>query len=57
MQRTLPLATAAETRGEVKMLLEQIGAGGGYVAAPSHSIPPDAKVRNVAAMIDVLQNQ
>ncbi len=57
VQRTLPLATAAETRGEVKMLLEQIGAGGGYVAAPSHSIPPDAKVRNVAAMIDVLQNQ
>ena len=38
-------------------LLEMIGEGGGYIAAPSHSIPRDAKVENVAAMIQILQDQ
>jgi uroporphyrinogen decarboxylase len=57
VQRTLPYATVAEVREEVERLLEVVGRGGGYIAAPSHSIPADAKPENVAEMVEVLQSQ
>ena len=38
-------------------LLDIVGNNGGYIAAPAHSIPGDAKPENVAAMIDVLNSQ
>jgi len=57
IQKTLPFGTPDQVRTEVKKLLEHVGKDGGYVASPSHDIPPDAKPENVAAMIDVLQNQ
>jgi uroporphyrinogen decarboxylase len=56
-QKTLPYGTVQETRDEVRRLLDQIGSGGGYIAAPAHDIPGDAKPENIAAMIDVLENQ
>ena len=56
LQNTLPFGTVSQTRDEVKRLLDIVGEDGGYVAGPAHSIP-EAKVENVAAMIDVLQNQ
>jgi uroporphyrinogen decarboxylase len=57
VQQTLPYGTVSETQEEVKRLLEGIGKNGGYIASPSHAIPGDAKPENVAAMIEVLQNQ
>lgn len=56
-QRTLPYGTPAEVRDEVRRLLDAIGRDGGYIAAPAHSVPADARPENVAAMIEVLQNQ
>ncbi len=56
-QKTLPYGTPAETRAEVRRLLDEIGRDGGYIASPAHAIPADARPENVAAMIDVLQNQ
>ena len=56
-QRTLPYGTVAQVKDEVKRLLDIVGKNGGYVAAPAHAIPADAKPENVAAMIDVLQSQ
>jgi uroporphyrinogen decarboxylase len=56
-QKTLPYATPEQTREEVSTLLEKIGKNGGYIASPAHAIPADAKPENIAAMIDVLQNQ
>ena len=56
-QRTLPLATPAQTREEVKRLLDEIGRSGGYFAAPAHDLPRDARPENIAAMIEVLQGQ
>jgi uroporphyrinogen decarboxylase len=56
-QRTLPYGSVAQVRDEVMRLLDEVGAGGGYIAAPAHAIPPDAKPENIAAMLDVLQNQ
>jgi len=57
VQRTLPYGTVAQVKDEVRRLLEVVGKNGGYIAAPSHSIPADAKPENIAAMIEVLQNQ
>jgi uroporphyrinogen decarboxylase len=56
-QRTLPYATPEQTRAEVLRLLAEVGRQGGYIAAPAHSIPADARPENIAAMIDALQRQ
>ncbi len=56
-QRTLPYGTVDEVKDEVKRLIDVVGKDGGYVASPAHSIPADAKPENIAAMIDILQNQ
>jgi uroporphyrinogen decarboxylase len=56
-QKTLPYGTPAETRAEVRRLLDEIGRDGGYIASPAHAIPADARPENIAAMIEVLQNQ
>jgi uroporphyrinogen decarboxylase len=56
-QRTLPYGTVAEIKDEVKRLIEVVGENGGYIASPAHDIPADAKAENIAAMIEVLQNQ
>ena len=56
-QRTLPYGTTTDVKDEVKRLLATIGKDGGYIASPAHDVPRDAKPENVAAMVDVLQNQ
>ena len=56
-QKTLPFGAVSDVRDEVRHLLDEVGASGGYIAAPAHAIPPDAKPENIAAMIEVLQNQ
>lgn len=56
-QRLLPFGTVAQVKKEVRELLKVVGEQGGYIAAPAHSIPGDAKPENIAAMLDVLQNQ
>jgi uroporphyrinogen decarboxylase len=57
VQSTLPLGTVTEVKDEVQRLLEEVGKDGGYIAAPSHSIPGDAKPENILAMIEVLESQ
>lgn len=56
-QRTLPYGTPDQVREEVKRLLDEVGKHGGLIASPAHDIPADAKPENIAAMIEVLQNQ
>ena len=56
-QRTLPYGTVQQVKDEVRRLLDGIGKDGGYIAAPAHSTPGDAKPENVAAMIEVLNDQ
>ena len=56
-QKTLPYGTVAQVREETKRLIQRIGKDGGYIAAPAHDIPRDAKPENIAAMIEVLRNQ
>jgi uroporphyrinogen decarboxylase len=56
-QKTLPYGTVAQVRDEVSRLIDRIGRDGGYIAAPAHDLPKDAKPENVAAMIEVLKGQ
>jgi uroporphyrinogen decarboxylase len=56
-QRTLPYASAAEVKEEVTRLIQRIGKGGGYIAAPAHDIPKDARAENIAAMLETLGRQ
>jgi len=56
-QRTLPYGTVTEVKDEVNRLIDVVGENGGYIASPAHDIPGDAKPQNIAAMIEVLQNQ
>jgi uroporphyrinogen decarboxylase len=55
-QNLLPFGTPAEVMETVKRLIA-LGQNGGLFVAPAHAMPADARPENVAAMIEVLQNQ
>ena len=55
-QTTLPFGSVEQVRHEVQQMLA-LGRGGGTIVSPAHAIPADAKAENIAAMIEVLQNQ
>jgi uroporphyrinogen decarboxylase len=54
-QRTLPYGTPEEVREEVLRLLDVVGKDGGYICAPAHAIPADAKPENIVAMVETLK--
>jgi uroporphyrinogen decarboxylase len=56
-QKVLPWKTPAEVRQTVRELCRVVGAGGGYIAAPTHDVPKDVPVENIVAMIETLQEQ
>ena len=57
IQKTLPYGTVGQVKDEVRRLIKVVGENGGYIASPSHDLPADAKAENIAAMIEVLQDQ
>lgn len=56
-QRLLPYGTTDEVRSEVRALIAEVGRGGGYICAPAHSIPADAKPENIIALIETVNDQ
>jgi uroporphyrinogen decarboxylase len=57
VQTLLPHGTPEEVRVTTRALLDTLGKGGGYIAAPSHAVPPDVPAENIDAMIEVLRSQ
>ncbi|MHB0997859.1 MAG: uroporphyrinogen decarboxylase family protein [Armatimonadota bacterium] len=57
VQNLLPHGTPDDVRRETKRLLSELGKGGGFIASPSHDVPVDVPPENMAALIEVLQNQ
>jgi uroporphyrinogen decarboxylase len=55
-QRLLPRAPVAEVKKQVERLLE-MGRGGGYVIAPAHATPGDARAENMQEMLRVILSQ
>jgi len=56
-QWLLPYGTPDEVRAEASRLMAEVGSGGGYILAPAHSIPGDAKPENIMALIDAVNEQ
>jgi uroporphyrinogen decarboxylase len=52
-QSTLPFGTPEAVSKEVASHVATLGAGGGYIIAPSHNIQPDTSVDNIMAMYDL----
>jgi uroporphyrinogen decarboxylase len=50
VQGWLQRATPAEIAAEVNHLMDEVGAGGGFILAPSHHIQPDTPLENVLAV-------
>lgn len=56
MQRILPFGTREEVVAESERLLK-LGADGGYIFSPSHSVEGDTPFENILAFIEVAQKQ
>ena len=54
VQGWLQRATPREIEVEVNHLIDEVGAGGGYILAPSHHIQPDTPLENVLAVYDTV---
>lgn len=50
VQGWLQQASPKEVEREVNRLMDEVGAGGGYILAPSHQIQPDTPLENVLAV-------
>lgn len=55
VQHTLPFGTPDQVAAEVKLRMETIGAGGGYLMTPSHLINADIPWENITAYFDAAE--
>lgn len=51
-QETLPFGTPGDVRGEVRRMIDCMGAGGGFVLNSVHNIQNDVSAENIVAMFD-----
>ena len=57
VQDLLPHGTPQQVKEEVRHLIEEVGADGGYILGPAHSVMADVPVENMVAMIETAQEQ
>jgi len=55
-QRLLPFATPDEVKRVTLETIAIMSKNGGYIAAPTHSVPGDVPPENIVALIEVLQH-
>ena len=56
-QRVLPFGTPEEVAANVRNMCALLGAGGGYICAPTHDVPRDVPIANLVALIETLRSQ
>ncbi len=56
-QRLLPYGTPEQVKAEVGRLIREVGEDGGYILAPAHAVPRDAKPENLVALIEAVREQ
>ena len=56
-QRLLPFETPEGLVAKSKEIMSIVGKGGGLIVAPTHAIPGDVPAENIAALIELFQNQ
>ena len=54
IQTTMPFGTPDDVRAEVKRLIETLGAGGGYLIAPTHTLEPEVPWENIIAFFEAV---
>ncbi|NPV53938.1 MAG: hypothetical protein HPY71_10495 [Firmicutes bacterium] len=54
-QTTMPFGTPDEVRFKVREAIEILGAGGGYVIAPTHVLEPDVPWENILAFFEAVE--
>jgi uroporphyrinogen decarboxylase len=54
-QTTMPFGTPREVRDLVKQRIETVGAGGGLLISPTHTLEPDVPWENVLAFVEAVQ--
>jgi len=55
-QHVLPHGTADDVRAAVRETVEIMSVNGGYIIAPTHSIPNDVPTENIMAFLEVARN-
>ena len=56
-QTTLPFGTPESIRANCRELIERVGAGGGLLLAPTHTIEPEVPWENIMAFVDAVREQ
>ena len=56
IQKVMPFGSPDDVRTEARRLMQVLGAGGGYILAPSHAIPRDVPVENILALIETARD-
>jgi len=56
-QRMLPFETPEGVVAKTKEIMEVMGKGGGFIVAPTHSVPGDVPAENIDALIKLFKNQ
>ena len=56
-QRVLPFVKPEEVKNVTREMIRVMGSGGGYIAAPTHSVPADVPSENIVALVEAFQNQ
>lgn len=56
-QTLLPHAAPDKVKSEMRRLMNIIGKNGGYIVAPTHSMPNDIPTENILAFLELLKNQ
>jgi uroporphyrinogen decarboxylase len=55
VQSTLPHGTPAQVRAAVREVIRTVGAGGGLVLGPTHSVEPDVPWENIVAFYEAAE--
>ena len=54
VQKLLPFGTPRQIRDEVRRLMDEVGAHGGFIIAPSHDMPRDIPLENLVAFVEAV---
>lgn len=57
VQHLLPDSTPEELRSELRRLIREVGAGGGFIIAPTHSLGSDIPAENLLVMVQEFTGQ
>jgi uroporphyrinogen decarboxylase len=55
IQTTMPFGTPEDVRAEVRRLIRILGAGGGFLIAPTHVLEPEVPWENIRAFFDAVE--